>query len=107
MSKYEKICISNQKNGNSPSSSVGNDNFTHPKGYKFSLTNLAVMYEEELCESEVMEMCKRLNPNIEVPDVTDLIQQLELMLQSDTTERKLLFNENRGKDVKTNKIQWS
>ena len=46
-----------------------------------------------------MEMCKRLNPNVEVPDVTDLIQQLELMLQSDTTERKLLFNDNRGKDV--------
>ena len=46
-----------------------------------------------------MEMCKRLNPNIEVPDVTDLIQQLELMLQSDTTERKLFFNDNRGKDV--------
>lgn len=86
------------KNGNSPSSSVGNDNFTHPNGYKFSLTNLAVMYEEELSESEVMEMCKRLNPNIEVPDVTDLIQQLELMLQSDTTERKLLFYDNRGKD---------
>ena len=32
---------------------MGNDNITHPNGYKFSLTNLAVMYEEELSESEV------------------------------------------------------
>ena len=60
------------------------------------IKNLLLTYNISL---QVMEMCKRLNPNIEVPDVTDLIQQLELMLQSDTTERKLFFNDNRGKDV--------
>ena len=49
-----------------------------------------------------MEMCKRLNPNLEVPEVIDLIQQIELMLQSDTTERTMLFKENRQGNVSVN-----
>ena len=36
-------------------------------------------------------MCKRLNPSVEIPEVLDLVQQLELMLQSDTTVRTVLF----------------
>ena len=47
-------------------------------------------------------MCKRLNPNLEVPEVIDLIQQIELMLQSDTTERTMLFKENLQGNVSAN-----
>ena len=46
-----------------------------------------------------MEMCKRLNPSIEVPEVKDLVQQLELMLHSDTTVRTVLFKNNLNADV--------
>ena len=34
-----------------------------------------------------MSICKRLNPNVEVPDIVDLIQQIDEMLESDKTER--------------------
>ena len=44
-------------------------------------------------------MCKRLNPSIEVPEVKDLVQQLELMLHSDTTVRTVLFKNNLNADV--------
>ena len=46
-----------------------------------------------------MEMCKRLNPSIEVPEVKDLVQQLELMLHSDTTVRTVRFKNNLNIDV--------
>ena len=46
-----------------------------------------------------MEMCKRLNPSIEVPEVKDLVQHLEIMLHSDTTVRTILFKNNLIADV--------
>ncbi len=41
-----------------------------------------------------MAICKRLNPNVEVPEVVDLIQQIEEMLESDKTEKTIAINEN-------------
>ena len=56
-----------------------------------------------------MEMCKRLNPNLEVPEVIDLIKQIELMLQSDETQRTMFFKESdKGEvSVNTSKINLS
>ena len=41
-----------------------------------------------------MAICKTLNPNVEVPEVTDLIQQINEMLESDNTEKTIAINEN-------------
>ena len=41
-----------------------------------------------------MAICKRLNPNVEVPEVVDLIQQIDEMLESDKTEKTIAINEN-------------
>ena len=47
-------------------------------------------------------MCKRLNPNLEVPEVIDLIKQIELMLQSDETQRTMFFKESDKGEVSVN-----
>ena len=41
-----------------------------------------------------MAICKTLNPNVEVPEITDLIQQINEMLESDNTEITIAINEN-------------
>ena len=41
-----------------------------------------------------MAICKRLNPNVEVPEVVDLIQQIKDMLESEDTERIVTINES-------------
>lgn len=63
-------------------------------GYRFTLTNLASMYEEVLSDCEAMAICKRLNPNVEVPEVVDLIQQIDEMLQCDKTEKTVTIDDN-------------
>jgi hypothetical protein len=41
-----------------------------------------------------MAICKRLNPNVEVPEVVDLIQQIDEMLQCDKTEKTVTIDDN-------------
>jgi hypothetical protein len=41
-----------------------------------------------------MAICKRLNPNVEVPEVADLIQQIDEMLQCDKTEKTVTIDDN-------------
>ena len=46
-----------------------------------------------------MAICKTLNPNVEVPEVSDLIQQINEMLESDNTEKTVAINENGSSGV--------
>ena len=46
-----------------------------------------------------MERCKRLNPDVEVPEAADLIQQINDMLESDDTERSVVVSESDQKTV--------
>ena len=41
-----------------------------------------------------MSICKRLNPDVEVPGVLDLIQQISDMLESNATERIVSIEKN-------------
>ena len=46
-----------------------------------------------------MAICKRLNPSVEVPEVGDLIQQIDEMLESDKTERVVVIKEDNSSTV--------
>ena len=42
----------------------------------------------------MLAVCKRLNPNVEVPEAGDLVQHISEMVESDDTEKTITINEN-------------
>ena len=41
----------------------------------------------------MLAVCKRLNPNVEVPEVGDLVQHISDMVESDNTEKTITIHE--------------
>ena len=49
----------------------------------------------------MLALCKRLNPNVEVPEVGDLVQHISDMVESDNTEKTVTIHENELTKVKS------
>merc|ERR1712223_1654018 len=65
------------------------DNENDDIGYLIRITNLISLYEEKLSSHDIFQLCTKLNPKVEVPEIIDLIEYLDEVLKSESTVKNV------------------
>jgi len=73
---------------------TNDDNENDDIGYLIRITNLISLYEERLSSHDIFQLCTKLNPNVEVPEIVDVIEHLDEMLESKSNAKNVILSDS-------------